>query len=417
MLKIKLVKICALLLLMMLLIGPVVGCSLLETETLAAPVEELDERLVRANNSLGFDVFHELRRAESEGGNIFISPASILTALAMTYNGAEGETRAAMEDTLHLQGMDRDEINTAFADLLTILQNPDPEVELAVANSLWGREGFKFNEDFLQNSREHFNAEIEALDFDDPGASDQINNWVREQTREAIKEIVEPPIDPLTVLFLVNAIYFNGLWSEPFDPGLTSDLPFYLSDGSEITHPLMMQAAEFHYLENELFQAVTLPYGKEGRIGMYIFLPVDDAGAEDFYSELNAETWAQWVNLLWPREGEVGLPRFGFEYETSLNETLKTLGMEIAFDEDNADFSAMHPIPPNLYISDVKHKSFIEVNEEGTEAAAVTSVEIAVTSAPETEPFRVVADRPFFFAIADNMTGTILFMGSVADPR
>lgn len=417
MLKRKPVKICTLLLLL-LLAGAAAGCALFETgETLAAPAEELDGRLVRANNNLGFDVFHELRQAENENGNIFISPASILTALAMTYNGAGGDTRDAMEDALHLRGMSTEEVNTAFAALLTILQNPDPEVELALANSLWGREGFEFKDDFLQRSREYFKAEIEALDFSDPGATDLINNWVKEQTREAIKEIVEPPIDPDTVLFLINAIYFNGLWSEPFDPELTADLPFYLSDGSEIKHPLMIQAGEFSYLENEFFQAVRLPYGKNGRVSMYLFLPLDDAAGEDFYGKLGAETWREWVNSFWPRDGEIGLPRFGFEYETSLNETLKNLGMGIAFDEDNADFSAMRPIPPNLFISDVKHKSFIEVNEEGTEAAAVTSVEVRVTSAPETTPFRMIADRPFFFAIADDLTGSILFMGSVADPR
>lgn len=418
MIKTKPVKVFIIFLLGLLLFGFAAGCSLFETgEGLAAPAEALDERLVRANNSLGFSVFHDLRRAGVGGENIFISPSSILTALAMTYNGAEGETREAMNETLQLKDMSRSEVNDAFAALLTILQNPDPEVELAAANSLWSREGLEFEESFIQRSREYFNAEVESLDFKDPGAADRINGWVREQTREAIKDIVEPPIDPDTILFLINAIYFKGLWTEQFDPGLTGNLPFYLADGSEVKHPIMMQTNDFRYLENELFQAVSLPYGKNERIGMYIFLPDKDAGLDGLYRELNAETWTEWVNSLSIREGEVGLPRFRFDYENSLNETLKAMGMEIAFNEDDADFSGMHPIPPNLYISDVRHKSFIDVNEEGTEAAAVTSVEIEVTSAPETEFFRMIADRPFFFAIADSMTGSILFMGSVADPR
>ncbi len=418
MLKTQLGKTCGIFLLGLLLLSPVAGCSLFETgEGLAAPVEELDERLIRANNGLGFNVFHELQQANEADDNIFISPSSILTALGMAYNGAEGETRAAMEKALQLQGMSRNEINDAFADLLTILQNPDPEVEISVANSLWGREGLEFEKGFILRSREYFKAEIESLDFNDPEAADVINNWVKEQTRKAIEEIVEPPISSDTILFLINVIYFKGEWSEQFAPDLTNEMPFTLPDNSKTEHPIMLQSGEFRYLENELFQAVSLPYGKDERISMYIFLPTEDTGLEGLHEELDAEAWAKWVNSFASMEGEVGLPRFKFEYETSLNETLKTLGMEIAFDEDNANFSEMHPIPPNLYISDVKHKSFIEVNEEGTEAAAATSVEFGITSAPETEHFRIIADRPFFFAIADDMTGSILFMGSVTDPR
>lgn len=417
MVKTKLVWAWGLLFLILILLIPLTGCNFFKSaESLAAPAEELDTRLVKANNSLGFNIFHKLQTTD-DADNIFISPSSILTALAMTYNGAEGETRSAMEAALQLEGMSRNNVNEAFADLLTILQNPDPDVELAVANSLWSREGIEFNEDFIERSREYFKAEIESLDFDNPGAAEIINNWVKEQTRNTIEKIVEPPINPDTILFLINAIYFKGEWSEQFDPEQTREILFTLPDGSRIEHPVMMQKNDYRYLESDLFQAVSLPYGQNERISMYVFLPAEDVGLDGLYKELDAETWTEWTGSFTSREGEVGLPRFKFEYETSLNETLKALGMENAFDENIADFSGMHPIPPRLYISEVKHKSFIDVNEEGTEAAAVTSVEVEVTSAPETEPFRIIVDRPFFFAIADSMTGSILFMGSVTDPR
>ena len=417
MVKTKLVWAWGLLFLILILLIPLTGCNFFKSaESLAAPAEELDTRLVKANNILGFNIFHKLQTTD-DADNIFISPSSILTALAMTYNGAEGETRSAMEAALQLEGMSRKDVNEAFADLLTILQNPDPDVELAVANSLWSRKGIEFNKDFIERSREYFKAEIESLDFDHPGSADIINSWVKEQTRNTIEKIVEPPINPDTILFLINAIYFKGEWSEQFDPEQTREIPFTLPDGSITEHPVMMQKNDYRYLESDLFQAVSLPYGQNERISMYIFLPAEDVGLDGLYKELDAETWTVWTGSFTSREGEVGLPRFKFEYETSLNETLKALGMENAFDENIADFSGMHPIPPRLYISEVKHKSFIDVNEEGTEAAAVTSVEVEVTSAPETEPFRIIVDRPFFFAIADSMTGSILFMGSVTDPR
>jgi len=389
------------------------GCSLFGSEGLAAPVEELDERLVDANNGFGFNLFSELVGAEP-GKNIFISPASVITALAMTYNGADGETKSAMEEAMLLKGMSMDEINSAFADLLTILQNPDPKVELAVANSLWAREGVAFNEDFLKRNEDYFGAEVAELNFDDTGAADTINAWVKEKTRNKIDGIVTPPINPETVLFLINAIYFKGEWSDPFDPDMTRDLAFNLPDGSQKDLPVMFRNDDFRYFETEDFQAVSLPYGKNERVSMYVFLPAVNSSLEELYEEINVVNWKKWIASFGSMEGEVGLPRFKFEYETSLNDTLKNLGMGIAFDDSAADFSGMRPVPPRLVISEVKHKTFVEVNEEGTEAAAVTSVEVGMTAMPET--FSMIIDRPFFFAIADDLTGTILFMGSVTNP-
>ncbi len=386
------------------------GCGLEGSEGMAAPVEELDQRLVDANNGFGFNLYRELASAAADS-NLFISPSSIITALAMTYNGAESETREAMQKTLQLEGMNLDEINEAFADLLTILQNPDPEVELAVANSLWARKGVAFHEEFMNRNSEYFDAEVAELDFDDAAAADVINGWVKEKTRDKIDGIVDPPINPETILFLINAIYFNGEWSIPFDPENTRDVLFSAVDGSTNDQPLMFRNDDFRYFENELFQAVNLPYGKNERVSMYVMLPAEEVGLKQLHSALNNTNWNSWVNSFRTMDGELGLPRFSFEYETSLNDALNALGMGIAFDENAADFSGMRPTPPSLFISEVKHKTFIDVNEEGTEAAAVTSVEVGTTAMPET--FSMIVDRPFFFAIADDMTGTILFMGSI----
>jgi len=396
-----------------LLLSSLAGCRDAGDTAFAEPADHVDPRLVQANTAFAINLIHTLRKDET-GKNLFISPASVSLALAMTYNGAAGETAAAMSGVLGFQEMNLEEINTAFADLRTILENPDPKVELAIANSLWARQGKVFYEDFLQRNRDYYGAKVETLDFDLPDAVDTINEWVEQQTKGKIKDLLQPPIDPLTVLFLINALYFKADWTDPFDPKQTREIPFYLSDGSSRQHPVMFREGDFSGLVGEDFHAVSLPYGKTERLGMYIFLPDPDQTLDNFYEQLSPARWSDWMKQFQEIEGYVGLPRFKFEYETSLNDALKALGMEIAFKEGVADFSAMKQVPPRLFIAEVKHKTFIEVNEKGTEAAAATSVEIREESAPA---FNMVMDRPFFFAIVDNKTGSILFMGSVEDPQ
>ena len=393
------------------------GCTFREGKQVAyaEPAASVDARLAEGNTGFGLNLFKAILEA-SPGENIFISPASVSLALAMTLNGAAGETRAAMAQALQLKEMSLEDLNAAFADLRSILQNPDPRVELSIANSLWARAGVAFHEDFLERNRNFYDARVTELDFDHPDAAKTINDWVREQTRGKIEKIVEPPIHPLTVLYLINAIYFNGAWSEEFDEKLTRELPFTLADGENRNHPIMYKEGEFRYLDGEGFQAVALPYGENGRISMYVFLPDRDSSLEKFYKSLTPENWAQWMESFRSLEGEVGLPRFKFSYEASLNDYLKALGMGVAFDMAAADFSAMRPVPPQLFIADVKHKTYIDVNEKGTEAAAVTSVEIRDTSAP-LDRFSMIADRPFCFAIVDDQTGSLLFIGSLTDPK
>ena len=414
-----------LLLLYGMIVTGVAGCSPEEgpahipegKKVYAQPAEQVDSRLVKGNTAFALDLFLALYREEPEE-NIFISPASVSLALAMTYNGAVGKTAEAMERVLGFKDMSREEINSAFADLRTILQNPDPKVELALANSLWVRQGEEFYEEFLQQNRDYFDARVETLDFGSREAARVINRWVEGQTNGKIKDLIEPPIDPLTVMFLINAIYLNAEWAESFDPNLTREILFYLPGGAKKEHPVMFRDGTFQYMSGEGFQAVALPYGKNNRIAMYLFLPAPEQTLADFYRQMEGDIWDSWLGSFQESGGTVGLPRFKYEYESSLNDGLQSLGMEIAFDPNHADFSGMRPLPPELFIAEVKHKAFVEVNEEGIEAAAATSVEVGCTSAgPDPERFSMIINRPFFFSIVDQMTGSILFMGSVVEPQ
>ncbi|MBD2498114.1 serpin family protein [Nostoc sp. FACHB-280] len=371
-----------------------------------------DTKLVNANNKFGFKLFAEILQAESSEKNIFISPTSLAIALAMTYNGASGSTQQAMAKTLELQGMSLPAINSNYAALKSSLENPDANVQLNIANSLWVNKDVNLRPDFLLRNQEFYKAKVANLDFKSASALNSINNWVNDNTKGKINKIVDQ-IEPNQVLFLINAIYFKGQWSEKFDKNQTAEHPFYSASGQQKLHPMMSQTGEYKYYENEQFQAVSLPYGKDGKVSFYIFLPKQNSNLKSFYQNLNAQNWEKWLTQFHSQEGFIRLPKFKTDYEVTLNDALKALGMQEAFSKQ-ANFSG---IGENLAISQVKHKTFVEVNEEGTEAAAATSVGIVATSLREKpEPFRMIVDRPFFCAIRDNQTGSILFMGSIFEP-
>ncbi len=372
--------------------------------------------IVQADNEFGLKLFSELFEQKPED-NIFISPTSIAMALAMTWNGAEEETRDAMAEVLGISGIEVLDVNIANSSLLAALKTADPKVQLEIANSLWGREGIPFSEKFTQTNVEHYEAKVTDLDFADPKAPDIINAWVKEKTHDKIERIVGK-IDPLDVLFLINAVYFKGKWTNEFDKDLTQDQDFHLLDGSTKQYPMMRREDDYLYYEDDGFQAISLPYGDE-RFSMLVFLPGSETGLEAFVQGLNPENWNLWLDRMSMMEGEIVLPRFKLEYEKTLNDALSALGMGIAFDPSQADFYGMldAPIDMAFYISQVLHKTFVEVNEEGTEAAAVTSVVMALSAMPmEKETFTMVVDRPFFYAIRDERTGAILFLGTVTDP-
>lgn len=372
-----------------------------------------DSKIVQANNKFGTKIFSQLLSAD-KNKNIFISPTSILFALAMTYNGAKGQTKTEFENTLELSGMTTAEINQSANALIRTLVNADPDVKLDIANSLWGRTGVKFNPDFIKTNENFYKATTNTLDFNSSSASKMINEWVSNSTQGKITKIVDDKIDSNTILFLINAIYFKGGWTNKFDKGLTKQEDFNLVSGTKKKVSMMSLYEKLPYYKGDKFQALSLPYGKES-ISMYVFLPDSDSTLEEFNKNLNSDNLAKWFGEFNKKTGSLKLPRFKLEYESNLNESLKASGLTSAF--DSPDFSNMFSDSTKAAISNVKHKTFVEVNEEGTEAAAVTSVEVGTTSfMPADQPYEMNVDKPFFYLIRDNTSGTILFMGEVLEP-
>ncbi|UCC80267.1 MAG: serpin family protein [Candidatus Zixiibacteriota bacterium] len=370
-----------------------------------------DGNLGASINSFGLKLFEEVIK-EKEGKNVMISPLSVSMALSMVYNGAEGETREAMAGTLELNGTSIDKINESYRNLSQTLMTLDSAVVFQIANSIWYRQNLHVEDDFLDMNRSFFNAEISPCNFGDPGTADTINAWVYRNTNGKIPDIVEKPINPDLLMILINAIYFHGDWTRKFDVEDTKDDEFTLTDGSRVTCKMMNQENRFRYLENDSFQAVELPYGNRA-FSMIIFLPKPDAGIDDLIGRLDDASLKLWTGNLRSRKGTISMPRFKLEYNKTLTDMLSSLGMGMAF-SGAADFSGISA-QDQMFISFVKHKTYVDVDEEGTEAAAVTSVGMA-TSAGPSEKFVMRVDRPFLFLIRESGSGTIMFLGKIADP-
>lgn len=370
-----------------------------------------EKRLAESGNSFGLKLYREMNKDEI-GKNVFISPLSVSYALGMTLNGAAGETREAMAKTLELQGMSFDDINKSYKSLMELLTTLDPDVIFEIANSIWYQERFHVEQEFIDVNKEFFDALVRALNFNDPASVDIINGWVSEKTHGLIEEVIDE-IDPAAIMFLINALYFKGTWLYEFDPDDTKQATFYRDNGSETEVQMMSQRAEFLYYANDQFQAMHLPYGSE-KFSMTVFLPRIGINVDELISQMNDQTWSNWIYAFPDVKQEVNLylPRFTIEYEKSIREVLISLGMGIAF-TDAADFSNINK-NGGLFISDVNHFTYVNVDEEGTEAAAVTVVEIRVTSGGS--PVMRI-DRPFFFVIRENQNDTILFLGKVMNPN
>ncbi len=379
----------------------------------AAQLGQTELELAARGNTFGFKLFKEI--AEREGdANIFVSPLSVSMALGMTLNGANGDTEKAMQQTLELAGLSSEEINEGYRNLIDFLLGLDPDVRFDIANSIWTRLGFPIQEEFLNLSREFFDAEVQEVDFDAPASVNIINNWVKEKTNGKIEKILDDQIPDEMVMYLINALYFKGAWSIEFDTASTFDAPFYLSDGTTMQCRMMSRADDSAlYLRAEDFQAVELLYGN-GDYSMIVLLPDEDVSLDQLIARLSDDSWNTWMASFVPTEIELYIPRFKIEYDLDMNEVLGDMGMGIAFNQYKADFTGMNPCWC-LYINIVKHKTFVEVNEQGTEAAAVTIVGIGVTGVGPTIP-TFIADRPFAFAVRDRCSGSILFIGKVAKP-
>ena len=381
-----------------------------------ATVNVVDDRLHTATSRFAFKLYEQILKKQS-GKNTFVSPASVMLALAMTYNGADGNTRQAMARALEFEGMSLDDVNSAFANLKSALHPTDPKIQLKIANSLWARNGFTLKPAFIARNKKYYDAEITSINFADPTAPETINSWVKKNTEGKIEKIVDE-IGPDAVLFLINAIYFKAQWQFEFKKESTKPDVFRLPGGERKEVPMMSQSGSYLYSKGKDFQSVVLPYGTGG-VSMFIFLPDEQIGLDQLERNLTPENWDMWMRSFQFRPGDLKLPRFRVEWESSLNDALKALGMAEAFDQQRANFSQMAELNSGnkLFISEVKQKAFAEVNEEGTVAAAVTSVGVSTTSVREPqEKFFMKVDRPFFFAIRDNQTGVVLFMGSVSNP-
>jgi len=399
------------------LIVLIVSANLAQSSDVRTEEQQVDSRLTAASSRFSFKLYEQILKQRSDK-NTFVSPASVMLALAMTYNGADGTTRQAMARALEVDGMSLEEVNRAFADLKSALTPTDPKIQIKIANSLWTRKGFTLKPAFVERNKQHYSAEIATLDFSNPTAATAINSWVNKNTEGKIEKIVEQ-VSNDDVLFLINAIYFKGQWKFEFKKENTKPDAFRVPGGEPRQVPMMSQSGSYLYYKGNIFQSVALPYGNSGKVSMYLFLPDEQTTLDQFEKNLTAQNWDTWMRSFGVAPGDLMLPRFKVEWESALNEALVAAGMAEAFDPARANFSQMAPISPthNLFISEVKHKSVCEVNEEGTVAAAATSVRITVTSAqPPQEKFVMKVDRPFFFAIRDNETGVLLFMGSVTNP-
>ena len=388
------------------------ACS--ETPSAPTPLERLPRELtaaeaevIEASNEFAFDLFRESDRRFGDG-NIFLSPVSASMALGMTMNGARGETLDEMRSMLGFGQLELEQINASYRDLMALLLGLDSSVDVRIANSVWYRKTFPFDQPFLDLAAEYFSAEVQGIEMVDADRA-TINRWVEEATAGKIPSIVDE-ITPFHVMFLINALYFKGSWTQQFDPSATRDAPFQLESGGTVPVKMMHGTVPFGHRLMNGYQVIDLPYGN-GAFSMTILLPDDPAGVDALAASLDQSEWQAATADLRRGDKEIYLPRFRIEYKQELKETLQALGMNAAF--ASADFTGMSSSRGHeLFISRVVQKSYVDVNEEGTEAAAATSVEVEVVSMP----VAVRVDRPFIFAIRERFSGTILFIGKVVDP-
>lgn len=371
-----------------------------------------EESLILSSNEFAFDLFHELNDPV-QTGNLFFSPLSVQYALAMTLNGSDQETYEAIREVLKNQTLNEQEINESYQSLTKFLLRIDKTVLLKIANSIWYRKDLTVKEAFKQAIQIHYDAGISGLDFSDPGARDEINGWVSNKTEGLIGDLIDQ-IPAGVVMYLINAIYYKADWKYQFDESLTQDGPFFLDDGSQIQTELMtVEDAQVGYYRNDNLRLVDIPYGN-GQFSMTILLPSSNRTLKDLYDSFNENAFKNWVSQLQNAKSTLIMPKFRIEYKTLLNDALSSMGMGIAF-TGQADFSRLFEEPLDLYISRVIHQAVIEVNEEGSEAAAATAVEIMETSLPP-EPQIITINQPFIFMIREKFSGTILFAGKLMDP-
>jgi serine protease inhibitor len=396
----------------------ILGCRDLGTQSelqqgQSRPLTSLEKSLVASDNAFGFSLLTAVNRDET-GRNLFVSPVSVSMALGMTMNGARGTTKDAMAQALEFNGLSQTDINSSYKSLIALLTNIDPKVTFQIANSIWHRPELNVEQSFKDVNKTFFDAEINSLNFSNPTAAKTINGWVDQNTHGKIKEIVPDPIADNLVMFLINAMYFKGTWTYRFDSTKTQNDFFTAADGTRKSCRMMVQGGTFSYFADDQLQAIDMPYGSAG-FSATVLLPKTGTNIESFTSGLTQQQWNTLIGHLVRKKGEIQIPKFKLEYKKKLNDMLIAMGMGIAFKPDEADFRDIDK-RGNLFISEVMHKTFVQVDEEGTEAAAVTSVGVGTTSVGPSDTFFMRVDRPFLFVIREHQSGTILFIGKIVDP-
>ncbi len=381
------------------------------------PPLDVPEKSESPCTRFAFRLFRQLA-GKPKAENVFFSPASVMLCLCFLQDGATGETREAMAKVLEVASIEPKHLRPVIVALKSALHFEGPGLQLEAAISLWCSNRWTPRAEYVAGVREAYDAEVFTLDFGRTEAVVRINSWVSAKTLGKIGTILSS-LDPLSSLVAINAIYFKDFWGEPFNRALTREEIFHTSEGRTLKVPLMSQYGSYSYHEESKFQAVRLPYNT-ARLAMYIFLPAKTSSLQEFRQSLNSAAWDKWTRSLETMEGHIRLPRFKLTYQAILNSALSQLGMGIAFDPQRARFDTINSPPPQIWIDRFLHRALVEVNEEGTEAAAVTAA-IAVFSSEATyrkppRTFEMIVDRPFFFAIRDDLTNTILFMGSVEEP-
>ncbi len=379
-------------------------------EQLPRPLNSVEQQIAGGSTEFGLSLLREVNRRTSPDSNVFISPLSASMALGMTATGAVGETLDSMRTVLGYGNMDLQSMDEAYGSLIGLLRGLDPSVDFRIANSIWYRNDLTVKSSFVDATREYFDAEVSALDFGSPDAVETINDWVRRSTNDKIDRMVTS-IPRWMVMYLANAIYFKGSWTRQFDRSRTRDEPFFAADGSRVNVPMMSVKGSFPAALTDEYTAAELPYGG-GAFGMIVVVPREGVSVDSLVARMDAARWQTLLDGLSTTDGLVEIPRFELEWSDHLNEPLIEMGMGIAFDDARADFSGISP-SSGLFVSSVFQKTYVKVDEEGTEAAAATSVGIGVVSLPHT---LLRADRPFLFAIRERFSGTLLFIGKMAVP-
>lgn len=382
-----------------------------------AALKEIEPERIQAMNTMGLHILQQMRAKEKgDGNNLLISPYSIAAAIGVAYNGSVGETRREMAEVIGWSGLEMERVNASQAALQQLLAHPGNGIEIGIANSMWMKEGIPVEETYQTTVQQTYEAEIRTLNGQPAQAKEEINQWVKQHTEGMIPNLMQEPPEKEALMILVNAIAFDGNWMDEFDPEYTTDEEFKLVNGKDLSVRMMHQTKQFQYSENEDWQAVRLPYG-DGQMHLLIVLPQEGRTLDEVQQQLldapkRLDAGSEY------RLVELSLPRFRAEYGVNLRETLQQLGMEMAFDPYAANFTEMISPGPNLqaYIGQIQHRAVMEVNEQGTVAAAATMVGMEAGSAPPTDPVKMNVNRPFMVAVVDEATSAWVFAGSIYNP-